>query len=118
MMRKGILALALAAGAALWGTTAEAHPPIGLRVAAGGARTAYRATRVAARVPVRTAAVAGRAYYRAATTPVYSPYGVYRAPVYAPAYRPVVGYRASFSHGVGYGGGYRGYGYGGGYGCY
>jgi len=114
MIQKGMLTLMLAAAAALWGTTADAHPPVGYRVAAGSARAAYHATRVAVRVPVRTAAVAGRAYYRAARTPLYSPYrvGVYRpsAAYASPLYHPSVGYGASFRYGVGYGVG--------GYGCY
>ena len=108
MLRIGVLGAALL-GCALLAQTAEAHPPVGVRVAVGSARVAVRATRAAAYVPVRTAAVATRVTYRAATNPLYYPHAHYVSPVRVapyypysaaypaypttyPVYRPVVSY--------------------------
>lgn len=73
--------------------TAEAHPPLGFRIARGTARVAARGARRASRATYRAAAVPVRRSY--ARSSFYSPYGYspYRAGVsigysprlYAPA---------------------------------
>lgn len=69
-------------------TTAEAHPPIGYRVAVGSARVAARSAYVARRAPI----AAARVTYRAAATPIY-PHYYHRHAYQRHAYRrPVVGY--------------------------
>ena len=77
----GALAFALFAGGLT--SIADAHPPIGVRVAARSARVAARGAYVAARAPV----VATRATYRATAYPLYRhPY------YYRHVARPVVVY--------------------------